>query len=80
MLDTKVGAEEKDDPAKVAQDGFKAMIAGEAGVVSGWQNKLQVATAHVMPAKKLAKKHASVAAPERRTNSSAVRLTHEPSR
>jgi len=26
----------RDDPAKVAEDGFKAMMAGEDGVVSGW--------------------------------------------
>jgi hypothetical protein len=50
MLDTKVGAAKKDDPAKVAKDGFKAMMAGEGGVVSGWQNKLEAVAAHVMPA------------------------------
>jgi short-subunit dehydrogenase len=55
MLDTKVGAEEKDDPADVAKDGFEAMMAGEGGVVSGWQNKLQVAAAHVLPEKMLAR-------------------------
>lgn len=63
MLDTKVGSEEKDDPAKVAKDGFKAMMAGEGGVVSGWHNKLEAAAAHVMPAERLAKKHTAMAAP-----------------
>jgi uncharacterized protein len=63
MLDTKVGSEEKDDPAKVAKDGFKAMMAGEGGVVSGWQNKLEAAAAHVMSAERLAKKHTAMAAP-----------------
>ena len=63
MLDTKVGAAKKDDPAKVAKDGFKAMMAGEGGVVSGWQNKLEAAAAHVMPAERLAKKHTELAAP-----------------
>jgi short-subunit dehydrogenase len=62
MLDTKVGAAEKDDPADVAKDGFDAMMAGEAGVVSGWQNKLQVAAAHVLPEKTLAKRHTQEAA------------------
>src|SRR5712672_3666612 len=57
MLDTKVGTAKKDDPAKVAKDGFKAMMSGEGGVVSGWHNKLEAATAHVMPAERLAKKH-----------------------
>src|SRR5205814_5317466 len=47
MLDTKVGTAKKDDPAKVARDGFKAMMAGEGGVVSGWQNKLEAAAAQV---------------------------------
>jgi uncharacterized protein len=63
MLDTKVGAEEKDDPAEVARNGFKAMIAGEGGVVSGWHNKLAAAAAHVMPAERLAKQHTAMAAP-----------------
>jgi short-subunit dehydrogenase len=63
MLDTKVGAAKKDDPADVASDGFKAMMSGQGGVVSGWQNKLEAAVAHVMPAERLAKKHTAMAAP-----------------
>lgn len=63
MMDTKVGTEEKADPATVAKDGFEAMMAGEAGVVSGWQNKLMVAASHAMPAEALAKQHAGMAAP-----------------
>jgi uncharacterized protein len=63
MLDTKVGSGDKDDPAKVAKDGFKAMMTGKGGVVSGWQNKLEAAAAHVMPAERLAKKHSAMAAP-----------------
>jgi short-subunit dehydrogenase len=38
MLDTKVGTEKKDDPAKVAKIGFEAMMIGKGGVVSGWHN------------------------------------------
>jgi short-subunit dehydrogenase len=63
MLDTKVGSADKDDPADVANNGFKAMMAGEGGVVSGWQNKLQAAAAYVIPAERLAKKHSAMAAP-----------------
>jgi short-subunit dehydrogenase len=63
MLDTQVGTAKKDDAAKVAKDGFKAMMAGEGGVVSGWQNKLQAAAAHVIPAERLAKQHTEMAAP-----------------
>jgi short-subunit dehydrogenase len=63
MLDTKVGTADKDDPADVAKNGFEAMMKGEGGVVSGWQNKLQASAAHVMPAERLAKKHSDMAAP-----------------
>jgi hypothetical protein len=31
MMDTKVGTEEKDDPAEVARTGFEAMMNGEGG-------------------------------------------------
>jgi uncharacterized protein len=62
MLDTKVGTDEKDDPAKVAKDGFEVM-SGDSGVVSGIKNKLQAAAAHVIPAERTAKTHAAMAAP-----------------
>jgi len=63
MLDTKVGADEKDDPAKVARDGWDALMAGKAHIVSGWKNKLQVAAAHVSPAGMLAEQHRKMAEP-----------------
>jgi uncharacterized protein len=63
MLDTKVGTQEKDDPAKVARDGFDAMLAGEGDVVSGWQNKLQTTLANVTPAGMLAEQHRKMAEP-----------------
>jgi short-subunit dehydrogenase len=63
MMDTKVGAAKKDDPAMVAETGFKAMMKGEGDVVAGWHNKLQAAIAHVAPADLLAKMHESMAAP-----------------
>jgi short-subunit dehydrogenase len=63
LLDTKVGQQEKDAADKVAKDGFEAMIAGKAGVVSGWQNKMQAAIAHVTPSETLASKHSEMAAP-----------------
>jgi short-subunit dehydrogenase len=34
MLDTKVGAGDKDDPAEVAREGFEALMAGRESVVS----------------------------------------------
>jgi len=63
LMDTKVGQQEKDDPAKVAEDGYEAMKAGEGGVVSGWKNKLQTAMANITPAEVLAKAHTAMAAP-----------------
>ncbi len=63
LLDTKVGQQEKDDPADVAKDGFDAMMAGKGGVVSGWKNKMQAAAAHVTPAEMLAHQHTKMAQP-----------------
>lgn len=63
MLDTDVGAREKDDPAKVARDGWDALMRGEAHIVSGWKNKLQAAAAHVTPASVLAEQHRKMAEP-----------------
>jgi short-subunit dehydrogenase len=63
MLDTKVGQQEKDDPAKVAKDGFDAMMSGEGDVVSGWKNKLQTTLAAVTPSGVLAEQHRKMAEP-----------------
>jgi short-subunit dehydrogenase len=63
MMDTKVGTQEKDDPADVAKTGFEAMMRGDGDVVSGWQNKLQTAIANITPAGVLAAQHAKQAKP-----------------
>jgi uncharacterized protein len=63
MLDTKVGQEEKDDPADVAKAGFEAMMKGEGDVVTGWRNKLQTTMANVMPSDMLAEQHRKIAEP-----------------
>jgi uncharacterized protein len=63
MLDTKVGQQEKDDPAEVAMAGFDAMMAGQAQVVSGFAKKLQSAAAGVTPAGTLAEQHRKMAEP-----------------
>lgn len=63
MMDTKVGTQKKDDPAMVAETGFKAMMKGEGDVVAGWHNKLQAAIAHVAPSGVLAEMHRSMAEP-----------------
>ena len=66
MLDTQVGQDEnKDDPAKVARDGWTAMIEGKGSITSGWYNKLQVAAAGVAPASVMARMHRKMAEPGR---------------
>ncbi|HEY8288386.1 MAG TPA: SDR family NAD(P)-dependent oxidoreductase [Acetobacteraceae bacterium] len=63
MMDTKVGTQKKDDPAMVAKAGFDGMMKGAGDVVTGWQNKLQAAIAHVTPADMLAEMHRGMAQP-----------------
>ena len=63
MLDTKVGQDEKDDPADVARDGFDAMMRGDGDVVSGWKNKIQTTVANVTPSGALAEQHRKMAEP-----------------
>lgn len=64
MLDTDVGSDpKKDDPAKVAKDGWDALLAGKASIVSGWKNKLQSAVANVTPNAALAEMHRGMAEP-----------------
>jgi uncharacterized protein len=57
MLDTRVNTGKKADPAKVARLGFKAMVKGEADVVAGLKNKLEVALSKVLPAQAVAQMH-----------------------
>ena len=64
MMDTSVGANpNKSDPADVAKDGWDALMAGKASIVSGWKNKLQAAAAHITPAAVLAEQHRKMAEP-----------------
>jgi len=63
MLDTKVGSEEKADPADVAKAGYEAMKKGEDKVVAGLKNKLQAAMANVVPDSMLAEQHRKMAEP-----------------
>ena len=64
MLDTKVGRDDsRADPAKVAKDGWDALMAGKGHIVSGLANKLQVAVAGIAPQSVLAKLHRGMAEP-----------------
>ncbi|WP_423602657.1 SDR family NAD(P)-dependent oxidoreductase [Sphingomonas sp. MS122] len=64
MLDTQIGQDDgKADPAKVAQDGWDALMAGKGHLVSGFANKVQVAGAGVVPQAALAEMHRKQAEP-----------------
>ncbi|WP_312217839.1 SDR family NAD(P)-dependent oxidoreductase [Sphingobium yanoikuyae] len=63
--DTAVGADDnKADPAKVAKDGWDALLAGKGHIVSGFSNKLQVAAAGIIPQSMLAEQHRKMAEPD----------------
>jgi uncharacterized protein len=50
MEDTRAGAGSKDDPAQVAEQGFKALMAGDEKVVAGsFKNKVQAKLGAVTP-------------------------------
>jgi len=63
MEDTKVGQAKKDDPADVAKAGWDAMNSGEASVIYGLKNKMQVAGAAMMTDATTAKMHRAQAEP-----------------
>lgn len=63
MLDTQVGASEKQPPDEVAKAGFEAMKRGDGDVVAGLKNKIQATLAHVTPAGVLAEQHRKMAEP-----------------
>lgn len=49
MLDSKAVQGEKADPAKVAKDGYEALMNDDNMVVSGTKNKIQTAMTNLMP-------------------------------
>lgn len=59
LLDTPGGEAEKADPAKVAQDGFDALMAGKDHVVSGAKNKVQTVAGKLLSEQKGAAAHAA---------------------
>ena len=64
MLDTKVGADDKDDPADVARDGFEAMMAGKERVVSAsLTTKLMGRAGRFVPDSAKAEQHRKMAEP-----------------
>jgi short-subunit dehydrogenase len=64
MLDTKLGAGDKDDPADVARDGFEALMNGDERVVSAsLSTKLQGRGSRLMPDRVKAELHRRMAEP-----------------
>ena len=65
MMDTEVGQSEKDDPAKVARQGYDALMEGLDHVVAGsLRNKLNVVGAKIMSEKQGAKMQARATKPK----------------
>ena len=65
MMDTPLGQmKNKDDPAKVAQAGYDALIAGRAQMTPGLKNKAQATLAEILPAGLVARTHRQMAKPE----------------
>ncbi|NIJ33358.1 hypothetical protein [Sphingomonas oligoaromativorans] len=71
--DTSVGTTKKDDPARVAKDGWTHMMKDGGDIVSGWKNKMQAAAAHVLPHGLTAPMHEDIAEP-----GSGERSSHAP--
>ena len=64
MMDTSVGTDpKKEDPQVTARNGWDALMAGKASVVSGWKNKLQMAVEGIIPESVKAEQHRKMAEP-----------------
>ena len=64
MLDTKVGTDDKDDPADVARDGFEALMADKERVVShSLKTRAQGRGSRLMPDSVKAQVHRKMAEP-----------------
>jgi len=63
MENTKVGQSKKAEPAKVAEDGYSAMLADKDETVSGLMNKVQVMLGDILPDSLVAELHRLQAQP-----------------
>lgn len=61
--DTKLGQSPKADPAKVAEDGYAALLADHGRVISGFMNKVQALFADLLPDGVIAQMHRRMAEP-----------------
>jgi short-subunit dehydrogenase len=64
MLDTNAGTGSKSDPADVAKDGYKALLAGDLQITSGFMNKVQSFFADILPDDLMAQMHRRMAEPK----------------
>ena len=65
MENTSAGqSDSKADPAKVAEDGYQAMLEGDTQVVSGFMNKVQTLFADILPDDLVAQMHRKMAKPQ----------------
>ncbi|MGX7894751.1 hypothetical protein [Tsuneonella sp. HG222] len=65
LEDTSVGrSQNRADPAKVARDGYDALLAGDGHTVSGFMNKVQDVFAGILPDTLLAEMHRRMAQPK----------------
>lgn len=64
LMDTQVGQAKKADPAKVARDGYSALLADEDQIVSGVMNKLRAIAGDILPDELVAQIHRRMAEPE----------------
>jgi short-subunit dehydrogenase len=61
MEDTGLAKASKADPAKVARDGYEALLEGDVQVVSGLMNKVQAVFADILPDTLVAQMHRRLA-------------------
>lgn len=64
MEDSAVGRSSKSDPAKVAEDGYEALLKGQTKVISGFMNKVQSIFADILPESVVAAMHRRMAEPD----------------
>jgi short-subunit dehydrogenase len=64
MMDTKAGQGSKADPAKVARDGYHALLKADDQIVSGFMNKVQAVFSDILPADMVAQMHRRLAEPK----------------
>jgi len=63
LEDTQVGEGSKADPAKVAKDGYAALLDGDTRITSGFMNKVQKVLGDLLPEEIVAKLHRRMARP-----------------